>query len=498
MGAFLELVKQLQPVEKKRIMRPSDLAAEQQRMPKQDRELQWAFYNPPTDFNTLLQAYSTNAWVYSAVYLIASTASSVPFNLFTRQTRQPVDPRHFMYDVINQPNEWMTFTDLLESTFICLELVGNAFWEINYNNYGAPREVYFLNPSKMHIIPDAINYIRGYEYEVNGGIVRYEPHEIIHFKYANPQNEYWGIGSIQSIWDQVVLDGYAKDYNARFFLNDATPSGVISTPRPLSDTAFNTLQGRWERRHAGYKRSFKVAVLDDGMKFDPVATTPRDASFIEMKKIVRDALFVGTGVPPVLAGVPDVANYSTARVAQSIFYDSTIAPKLRKVGEAIDASLIKPQDAFIMGAFDTSVAPINIVKLSANSRIVERLVKAKLVTMDEARALLGLPPIQTAKLEKDPNIGSLDSGDAQSGEAESDDTEGSEGDSGDSGGGGGSGSGASDTGGGSSGTDFAGGTSPSSSSGGSSSSSSGGGSSNGGSTSTSIFKRKSTRTTRKR
>lgn len=422
MGVLLDLVKHLQPVEKKRIISPAESSAEQRNQSRQTRDLQWEYYSPPTDFKMLLSTYVTNAWVYSAVYLIASTAASVPFRLFTRRSKQIIDPNHFLQDVFVQPNNWMTFTDLLESTFICLELVGNAFWEIVYNEYGMVKEIYFLDPAKVHILPDEEYFIRGYEYHVNGQVIRYDPGEIVHFKYANPLNQYWGIGSIQAIWDQVILDSYAKEYNARFFLNDATPSGVISTPRPLSDNAFNSLQNRWESRHQGHKRSFKIAVLDDGMKFDSIAMTPRDASFIEMRKIVRDALFVGTGVPPVLAGVPDVANYSTARVAQSIFYDSTIAPKLRKVGEAIDMQIIKPQDNFVMGAFDTSVAPINIIKLSANSRIVERLVKAKLVTMDEARALLGLPPLPKDQ-EEDPNLDiSGLGGDATTGEAESDDS----------------------------------------------------------------------------
>jgi len=421
-GALLDIVKHLQPVEKRRTLSPAEVSAEQQRLTPMARDLRWAFYNPPADFRILMQTYLSNAWVYSAVYLIASTASSVPFSLYTRKSRRPIDSEHFLNDVIQQPNDYMTFTDLLENTFICLELVGNAFWELVYNEHGMIRNIYFLNPANMRILPDEQTYVRGYEYVMGSNVIRYDPHEIVHFKYANPSNEYWGIGSVQAIWDQIILDGFAKDYNARFFLNDATPSGIISTPRPLTDNAFNNLQARWDRRHEGHKKAFKVAVLDDGMKFDPVATTPRDASFIEMRKIVRDALYVGTGVPPVLAGVPDVANYSTARVAQSIFYDSTIAPKLRKVGDTIDKKIVKPQDPNLMGAFDTSVAPINIIKLSANSRIVERLVKAKLVTMDEARALLGLPPFteEAKKQRRSNSSGNSADGNAAMGEAEGD------------------------------------------------------------------------------
>jgi len=386
-----DVCKALQPVIKKIVLAPgtsltpSDVTS---------RSLYYEYATPPIDFNMLLNVYTQNPWVYAAVYLISSTAASVPFSLYTRKARHPLHDDHWLWDVIKQANPWMTFTDLLEYTFLSLELIGNAFWEIVRNPNGYIREIYFLDPAKMKIIPDAERYIKGYQYDLGGEHkILFNSDEIIHFKYANPSNEYWGLGCLQPIWQQLMLDYAANEYNARFFANDATPGGVITTPRILTDTVYNRLVGKWEDRHRGSKRAFSVAILEDGMEFKPIAVTPQEASFPEMRKSVRDALFVGMGVPPVLAGVPDVANYSTARVAQAIFYDSTIAPKLKKVGTVIDQRLIRPSDPTVLGAFDTSTAPINVIKLSANSRIVARLVQAKLMTLNEARSLLGLPPV---------------------------------------------------------------------------------------------------------
>jgi len=391
MGKLLTLVKHLQPAQKK-IEVP--LSVDTTPKDSESRSMYWQFYQPPRNFQTMLQAYMVNPWVYSAIYLIANTASTVPFNIYTKQTQRLADKDHYLWKIFEQPNPHMTFTDLLEATFIYMELIGNAFWEIVMNADGFVKNLYLLDPCKMRIVPHPDYYVMAYEYLVGDKKIVYKPWEIVHFKYFNPSNEYWGTGSLQPVWDQIILDGKSTDYNARFFENDATPGGVITSPRPISDSVWNQLVGRWTGRHEGVRKSHKVAVLDDGMKFETISSTPKEASFPELKKIVRDTIFVGLGVPPTLAGVPDVANYSTARVAQSIFYDSTIAPKLRKVADLIDQKVIEPQDPTLMGAFDTSIAPINIVKLSANSRIISRLVQAKLITSDEARALLGLPPLK--------------------------------------------------------------------------------------------------------
>lgn len=421
MGALIEIVKHLKPTTKWATRDDSFSSRSQAQI------LRWQYYYPPRNFETMLRAYLTNPWVYAAVYLIATTAAAVPFKLYTRTTQQPADTDHFLWRVLKHPNPHTTFTDLLEATFIYMELIGNAFWELVYNADGFIKNIYLLDPCKMRIIPDPVYYIRGYEYEVNGQKVFFAPHEIAHFKYFNPTNEYWGVGSLQAVWDQLILDDKATDYNARFFENDATPSGVITSPRPISDSVFNQLQRRWAERHEGSVRAHRVALLDDGMKFEPIATTPREASFPELRKSIRDSIFVGLGVPPVLAGVPDVANYSTARVAQSIFYDSTVAPKLRKVADVIDQAIIEPQDPALMGNFDTSMAPINVVKLSANSRIISRLAQANLITANEARALLGLPPLrEEMKLENFTIEGASDAAIGEAQAAESDGTVGLE------------------------------------------------------------------------
>lgn len=391
MSLLIDVCKALQPVEKKyeRVrgtdVTPADYAS---------RMLYYEYYSPPANFDILLQQYTANPWVYAAVYLIANTAASVPFKLMTRRSNLQVDENYWLWHLLVQPNPWMSFIDLLENTFLILELVGNAFWELVYNDLGTVSEIYFLDPSGMRIVPDAQRFIRNYVYVVGDKEIVYEPKEIVHFKYANPTNEYWGLGCLQPVWTQLGLDYAANEYNAKFFANDATPGGVITTSRILSDTVYNRLVQKWDERHRGKKNAFQVAILEDGMDFKQIATTPQEAAFPEMRKAVRDALFVGMGVPPVLAGVPDVANYSTARVAQAIFYDSTIAPKLRKVENTIDTQVIQRCDRAVKGVFDTSTAPVNVIKLSANSRIVARLSQANLMTLNEARALLGLPPVE--------------------------------------------------------------------------------------------------------
>lgn len=148
MSLLADVCKALQPVNKKLILYPGTSMTPHD---GPSRALFYEYNSPPVDFEALLSIYTQNPWVYAAVYLISSTASSVPFCLYTRKSRHPLEPEHYLWDIVRQANPWMTFTELLEYTFLSLELIGNAFWEIVRNQNGYIREIYFLDPARMKI-----------------------------------------------------------------------------------------------------------------------------------------------------------------------------------------------------------------------------------------------------------------------------------------------------------------------------------------------------------
>ena len=50
----------------------------------------------------------------------------------------------------------------------------------------------------MTVLPDREKFIAGYRYTVNGRFVDYAPEEIVHLKYANPMDDFYGMGTIKA------------------------------------------------------------------------------------------------------------------------------------------------------------------------------------------------------------------------------------------------------------------------------------------------------------
>lgn len=68
-----------------------------------------------------------------------------------------------------------------------------------------------------------------------------------------------------------------QGYRGEFYANGGRPSGVLEHPQKLSDTARDNLRREWRTVHG---RSNEVAILWEGMKFNPVTVSPEHAEII--------------------------------------------------------------------------------------------------------------------------------------------------------------------------------------------------------------------------
>ena len=86
----------------------------------------------------------------------------------------------------------------------------------------------------------------------------------------------------------------AQRYEANYYKNGGQVSGVLATETDLSSkTRFdengnaidlkNRIRENWESIHSGADNAFRIAVLDQGLKYTPLTATNRDAQFIETK-----------------------------------------------------------------------------------------------------------------------------------------------------------------------------------------------------------------------
>jgi len=348
------------------------------------------------NYKSYLEQYADASWIYSCIYRITTKALSVNYKLVKKTAKNGKQIltdiiEHPILDVLNKPNENMTKSNLQQATFTHEELTGNAYWLLDEIKGGKPTKIHPLRPDRVKIIPDAHNFIKHYEYSIDQGkTIRLAPEEVIHFKFYNPEDDHYGLSPLAAA--RVSLDTLqaGDEYNKQFFNNSAIPKGALSTELGLTQEQRQQIRHAWNDRHGGIANSHKIAVLEGGLKWTNIGLSQKDMDFISQKKLTREDILSVFGVPPVMVGIFEYANYANSKEQREIFWRDTMVPLIAAYIDTINHYLVYPWDDSLKIVADlTGIAELQEdVKMKAE--IDEIHTRSGIKTINEIRAELGL------------------------------------------------------------------------------------------------------------
>lgn len=189
------------------------------------------------------------------------------------------------------------------------------------------------------------------------------------------------------------LDGYARAWQLGEFRNGGRPSGILKlgavpkrdAERIRADLR-DTVQGA---RNAG-----KVITLSadaaEGADFKPISRSPGEMGYVKSRETNAVEILMALGVPRDL--VMGNSTFDNQRAAKVALWSERIVPMLSGVAGEVDRQLIP--DPAETCAFDLS--SVEALKESLNDvyQRVRTVVYGDVITINEARAMLGLDPIE--------------------------------------------------------------------------------------------------------
>jgi len=249
--------------------------------------------------------------------------------------------KHPALDLWRKPNPFFMGTAFRESSQQHEELTGEQYWVIVKNRFGLPQEMWFVRPDRMEPVPDPVNYLAGYVYHGPGGEdVPLSVDDVIFLRRPHPEDPYRGMGAVQSILGDLDATALSTEYNRNFFLNSATPGGVIESENNISDEDFNQFQARWSETHKGVANAHRVAILEAGMKWVDRKYTMDDMQFVELKEASRETVREAFGFPKAMTGATDDVNKANAYAGEVMFARWMTKPRLLRVKEALNTILL--------------------------------------------------------------------------------------------------------------------------------------------------------------
>jgi len=176
-----------------------------------------------------------------------------------------------------------------------------------------------------------------YEYRKDTGYVILRPEDILHIPGLGFDGLV-GYSPIAMAKNAVGMAIATEEYGARFFANGANPGGVLEHPGVVKDPA--RIRESWNAVYQGSSNAHRVAVLEEGMKFQPIGIPPEQAQFLETRKFQTEEICRIFRVPPHLVANLDKATFSNIEHQSISFVVHTIRPWLVRLEQSINKALL--------------------------------------------------------------------------------------------------------------------------------------------------------------
>lgn len=300
------------------------------------------------------------------------------------------------YNILNNPNDYQTRSDFLMNLVHSLLKNGNSYFIGNGNTPRTHSMIALLDPRLT--MPHRVSASSEYFYSTSGvfsemaevdSTVMIPSRFVGHTRLFTPNDPLVGVTPIEYAGASIAANNAITNHQASFFSNVSRPSGALSTDSKLNASQAAQLRKAWEEQSKGLN-SGGVPILTNGLKWEAMSFSGRDSEIVDAWKMTVEEISRVFRVPPMMINNMENATFSNAEALMTFWLTSGLGFMIDHIEETFERFFNLPKDEAI--ELDTDV----LLRTDLKARIEalgEGVLKA-LFTPNEARAALGLPPVE--------------------------------------------------------------------------------------------------------
>lgn len=288
--------------------------------------------------------------VYACVRILAEAVASLPLHVYEYQDddgKKLVHDHPLYYLLHDEPNPEMTSFVFRETLMSHLLIWGNAYAQIIRDGAGRVLGLYPLLPDKMDVQRDErgnIYYVYSRNSDENPmfkeyGDIRLKAEDVLHIPGLGFDGLI-GYSPIAMAKNAVGMTLACEEYGASFFANGANPGGVLEHPGVLKDPS--KVRESWNSVYRGVNNAHKIAVLEEGMKYQQIGIPPEEAQFLETRKFQINEIARLYRIPPHMVGDLDKSSFSNIEQQSLEFVKYTLDPWVIRWEQSLQRSLLLP------------------------------------------------------------------------------------------------------------------------------------------------------------
>lgn len=344
-----------------------------------------------------LELYLKLSWVQSAVSSVARTAAITPFRVATLKGEATDDVENHPFELLlNRPNPHMSRFELLEATVSYYAITGNAYWWLNRKSETTePDEIWAIPSYRVTPVPDGKLFIKGYLYETdNGDKIPLERHEVVHFKRFHPLNQFVGMSPLESLATIAAGDLAMQQWNTNLFGKDnAKAPGALAFADPIENDAWEKIKADINAKHGGTKRNLMMLrnVGKGGVQWIGMSMSQKDMEFLSGRTFNKEEIF-SIYAPGLASRLAVNATEANSKAGEATFMAMAVWPQLVAIAEKITNDVLPIYGENLTGTFDD-------VRIADRSmQLAEQAAAERVQKIDEMRQkFYNLPPLEDGR-----------------------------------------------------------------------------------------------------
>jgi len=295
--------------------------------------------------------------------------------------------------VLRRPNHYQNQIQF-KQWWVCSKLVwGNTYALKVRDGRGVVTGLYILDPGLVQplVAPDGSIFYQLGQDNLSGlqqATVYVPASEIIHDRMNCMFHPLVGVSPLFAASLPASSGLEMLRDSRRFFNQGAKPSGLLVAPGEIDTETARTLATYWNDNFTG-PNAGKVAVVGDGLKYEPIRMTASDAQTKEQIALTSEMVAQVFHVPSFKVGGPIPAGQKVGDLNQ-IYFNDALHSLIEEMELALDEGLALP------AGYRTELELDNLLRMdpATQADVLSKLVKGSIKAINEARRDVNLPPLE--------------------------------------------------------------------------------------------------------
>lgn len=333
-----------------------------------------------------------NPFVFRCQSMIARDIAKLRVKLMIREGEVWKESRSSAFSpVLRKPNGYQTRNQFWECYFLSKLARGNTYVLKQRDNRNVVVRLHVLDPTRVRpLVSDAgeVYYRLSADNLANiQNDIVVPAAEIIHDRWNCLFHPLVGLSPIWANGIAATQSQKIQEASTNFFANQARPGGILSAPGKISDETASRLKTAFETGYSG-ENAGKIAVIGDGLKFEPLMVVAEDAQLVEQLKWTSETIASTYGIPLYKVGLGTIPTANNLQSLNIEYYSQALQGLIEDAETCLDDGL--GLDGETLGAeFDIE----GLLRMDSQTQM-EVLERAKsMMTLDERRQRLNLAGI---------------------------------------------------------------------------------------------------------